>query len=394
MLQCASMRRTIGIVTVARSDWGHLLPLLHEIRASPDLDLALFVAGSHLAPRFGRTVTFIEDAGWKIDELVEMQLDSDAPDVIARAIGVGTVGFAEALSRTRPAVLVVLGDRFEMLSAAVAALPLMIPVAHVHGGEVTEAVIDEQIRHAVTKLAHVHFPAAEPYARRLRQMGEEPWRIHVCGAPGLDRFGAMAFLSRDQLASRLGIPLGHPTLLVTFHPVTLTPGETEGHVTELLAALESVDADVVLTSPGLEVDSLRIVERLNAFAERRARARFVSSLGDEVYASLLKEVDAMVGNSSSGLIEAPSFALPVVNVGDRQRGRVRAGNVIDVGHARDEIAAGLVQALDPAFRRGLAGLANPYGDGHAAPRIVRVLRELELGPRLIRKRFTDVGSVG
>jgi len=154
MLQCASMRRTIGIVTVARSDWGHLLPLLHEIRASPDLDLALFVAGSHLAPRFGRTVTFIEDAGWKIDELVEMQLDSDAPDVIARAIGVGTVGFAEALSRTRPAVLVVLGDRFEMLSAAVAALPLMIPVAHVHGGEVTEAVIDEQIRHAVTKLAH------------------------------------------------------------------------------------------------------------------------------------------------------------------------------------------------------------------------------------------------
>jgi UDP-N-acetylglucosamine 2-epimerase len=150
----------------------------------------------------------------------------------------------------------------------------------------------------------------------------------------------------------------------------------------------------VLTSPGLEVDSLRIVERLNAFAERRARARFVSSLGDEVYASLLKEVDAMVGNSSSGLIEAPSFALPVVNVGDRQRGRVRAGNVIDVGHARDEIAAGLVQALDPAFRRGLAGLANPYGDGHAAPRIVRVLRELELGPRLIRKRFTDVGSVG
>ena len=155
----------------------------------------MFVAGSHLAPRFGRTVTFIEDAGWKIDELVEMQLDSDAPDVIARAIGLGTVGFAAALSRTRPAVLVVLGDRFEMLSAAVAALPLMIPVAHVHGGEVTEAVIDEQIRHAVTKLAHVHFPAAEPYARRLRQMGEEPWRIHVCGAPGLDRFGAMNALA-------------------------------------------------------------------------------------------------------------------------------------------------------------------------------------------------------
>jgi UDP-hydrolysing UDP-N-acetyl-D-glucosamine 2-epimerase len=388
------MRRTIGIVTVARSDWGHLLPLLHEIRASSDLDLALYVTGSHLMPRFGRTVTFIEDAGWKIDELVEMQLDSDAPEAIARAIGVGVAGFAEALSRTRPGVLVVLGDRFEMLSAAVAALPLMLPVAHVHGGEVTEAVIDEQIRHAITKLAHVHFPAADPYARRLRQMGEEPWRIHVCGAPGLDRFGAMTFLSRDQLATRLGIPLGRPTLLVTFHPVTLTPGETESHVTELLAALDSVDADVVMTSPGLEVDSLGIVERLSAFVGRRSRARFVSSLGDEVYGSLLREVDAMVGNSSSGLIEAPSFELPVVNIGDRQRGRLRAANVIDVGHGRAEIAAGIARALDPTFRRRLAGLPNPYGDGRAAPRIARVLRELELGPRLIRKRFTDLESAG
>jgi UDP-hydrolysing UDP-N-acetyl-D-glucosamine 2-epimerase len=388
------MRRTIGIVTVARSDWGHLLPLLHEIRASSDLDLALYVTGSHLMPRFGRTVTFIEDAGWKIDELVEMQLDSDAPEAIARAIGVGIAGFAEALSRTRPGVLVVLGDRFEMLSAAVAALPLMLPVAHVHGGEVTEAVIDEQIRHAITKLAHVHFPAAEPYARRLRQMGEEPWRIHVCGAPGLDRFGAMTFLSRDELAARLGIPLGRPTLLVTFHPVTLTPGETESHVTELLAALESVDADIVMTSPGLEVDSLGIVERLSAFVGRRSRARFVSSLGDEVYGSLLREVDAMVGNSSSGLIEAPSFELPVVNIGDRQRGRLRAANVIDVGHGRAEIAAGIARALDPGFRRRLAGLPNPYGDGRAAPRIARVLRELDLGPRLIRKRFTDLESAG
>lgn len=394
MLQFASMRRTIGIVTVARSDWGHLLPLLHEIRASPDLDLALFVAGSHLAPRFGRTVTFIEDAGWKIDERVEMKLDSDAPEVIARAIGVGTVGFVEALSRTRPSVLVVLGDRFEMLSAAVAALPLMVPVAHIHGGEVTEAVIDEQIRHAITKLAHVHFPASEPYARRLRQMGEEPWRIHVCGAPGLDRFRSMSFLSRDELATRLGVPLGRPTLLITFHPVTLAPGETERHATELLGALERVDADVVITSPGVEVDSLGIVERLKTFAGRRSRARFVSSLGDDVYGSLLRQVDAMIGNSSSGLIEAPSFALPVVNIGDRQRGRLRAANVIDVGHDRAEIAAGIARALDPAFRRGLAGLANPYGDGHAAPRIVRVLRELDLGPRLLRKRFTDLESAG
>ena len=391
MLQCVSMRRTIGVVTVARSDWGHLLPLLQEIRAAPDLDLRLFVAGSHLAPRFGRTATFIEDAGWKIDELVEMRLDSDAPDAIARSIGFGIAGFAEALARGRPEVLVVLGDRFEMLSAAVAALPLTLPVAHVHGGEVTEAVVDEQIRHAITKLAHVHFPAAEPYARRLRQMGEEPWRIHACGAPGLDRFRATTFLSRGELAARLGIPLRRPTLLATFHPVTLAPGETAAHVTEFLAALESVDADVVMTSPGAEVDSLAMIDRLTAFGAGRPRTCFASSLGDEVYASLLREVDAMVGNSSSGLIEAPSFELPVVNIGDRQRGRLRAANVIDVGHSRDEIAAGIARALDPTFRRGLTGLRNPYGDGRAAPRIVEVLRTVELGPRLIRKRFTDLG---
>ncbi|MGH7304919.1 MAG: UDP-N-acetylglucosamine 2-epimerase [Candidatus Rokuibacteriota bacterium] len=388
------MRRTIGIVTVARSDWGHLLPLLQQIRAAPDLDLLLFVAGAHLAPRFGRTVTFIEAAGWKIDELVDMALESDAPEAIARSIGVGIAGFATALSRSRPSVLVVLGDRFEMLSAAVAALPLMLPIAHVHGGEVTEAVIDEQIRHAITKLAHVHFPAAEPYARRLRQMGEEPWRIHTCGAPGLDRFGATTYLTRDQLAAALGLALRRPTLLVTFHPVTLAPGETEGHVTELLAALDAVDADVVMTSPGVEVDSFEVVEQLKAFATQRSRARFVPSLGDEVYASLLREADAMVGNSSSGLIEAPSFELPVVNIGDRQRGRLRAANVIDVGHGRAEISTGIASALEPAFRRSLTGLRNPYGDGRAAPRIVRVLRDLELGPGLIRKRFMDLESTG
>jgi UDP-hydrolysing UDP-N-acetyl-D-glucosamine 2-epimerase len=388
------MRRTIGVVTVARSDWGHLLPLLQEIRAAPDLDLLLFVAGSHLAPRLGRTATFIEDAGWKIDEPVEMGLDSDAPEAIARSIGVGVMGFADALARSRPDLLLVLGDRFEMLSAAVAALPLTLPVAHVHGGEVTEAVIDEQIRHAITKLAHLHFPAAEPYARRLRQMGEEPWRIHACGAPGLDRFLTTPRLSRAELAARLGVSLGRPTLLVTFHPVTLASQDTAVHVSELLAALESIDADVVMTSPGLEVDSFGMIARLEGFSARRPRTRFVSSLGDDVYGSLLGEVDAMVGNSSSGLIEAPSFELPVVNIGDRQRGRLRAANVIDVGHGRDEIASGIARALDLAFRRGLVGLRNPYGDGHAAPRIIAVLRTVELGPRLIRKRFIDLESAG
>jgi UDP-hydrolysing UDP-N-acetyl-D-glucosamine 2-epimerase len=385
------MPRRIGVVTAARSDYGHLAPVLAELRATPGVELQLFVAGSHLVPRFGETVRLIEADGWPIAERVDMRLESDAPEAIARSIGWGVAGLADALARQSPDLLVVLGDRFEMLAAAAAALPLLVPVAHLHGGEVTEGAIDEQIRHAVTKLAHLHFPAAEAYARRLRQMGEEPWRVHCCGAPGLDRFRTMTFLSRDALRARLDLPLRRPTLLVTFHPETLDAAGTAAHVDELLAALARVDADMVATYPGADAASHAIIERFAAFAESRECVRLLPTLSDEVYVSLLREADAMVGNSSSALIEAPSFGLPAVNVGGRQAGRLRAANVIDVGHGRDEIAAGLAKALDPAFRRGLAGLANPYGDGHAAPRIVRVLREVELGPRLVRKRFVDWG---
>ena len=385
-----AMPRRIGVVTVARSDYGHLGPVLTEIRAAGDLQLLLFVASAHLSPRFGETVRMIEADGWSIAERVEMLLDSDAPSAIAESIGRGVTTFAAAFARHDPDVVVVLGDRFEMLSAAIAALPLTLPVAHLHGGEVTEGAIDEQVRHAITKLSHLHFAAAEPYARRLAQMGEEAWRIHCVGAPGLDRFRTAAFLPRPVLSARLGLPLARPTLLVTFHPGTLDGGEAVAQTDELLAALARFDVEMILTSPGADASSHGIIERLRAFAAGRANARFVPSLGDDVYCSLLRESAAMAGNSSSALIEAPSFGLPAVNVGDRQRGRLRAANVIDVAHGRDAIAAGIERALDPAFRRTLDGLLNPYGDGRAAPRIVKVLREVELGPRLVRKAFVDL----
>lgn len=384
-----AMPRTVGVVTVARSDYGHLVPVLQEIQAAPDLELGVYVAGSHLATRFGRTVTAVETDGWPIAERIEMLLDSDTPGAIAASTGIGVAGFARAFARRRPDLLVVLGDRFEMLSAAVAALPFALPVAHLHGGELTEGAIDEQIRHAITKLSHLHFAAAEPYARRLVQMGEEPWRVHCCGAPGLDRLLRLARLSREALAERVGLPLRRPTLLVTFHPVTLEYADTAMHADELAAALSKVDGDVIATYPGADTAGQTIIERLEALTASRPGTRLVKSLGDEVYASLLREVDVMVGNSSSGIIEAPSFGLPVVNIGSRQRGRLRAANVIDVGYGRDEILDGIRRVIEPGFRHGLRGLANPYGDGKAAPRIVGVLREVELGPRLIQKRFAD-----
>lgn len=390
MLESESMARTIGVVTVARSDYGHLVPLLEALRDRSDVALQLYVAGAHLSPRFGQTVAAIEADGWPITERVETTGASDAAVDVAAGAGAGVAGFARAFARGRPDLVVVLGDRVEMLAAAVAALPLAIPVAHLHGGEVTEGAIDEQARHALTKLAHLHFPAAEAYARRIRQMGEEPWRVHCAGAPGLDRFARLATVPRADLARRIGLPLRRPTLLVTFHPVTLEPGEAGAHSDELAAALDAVEGDVVITYPGADADHDVVIRRLEALAATRPGTRMVPALGEAGYGALLREADVMVGNSSSGLIEAPSFGLPVVNVGIRQRGRLRAANVIDVGHDREEIAAGIRRALAPGFRESLRGLVNPYGDGHAAPRIAHVLGSVELGPRLIRKRFVDL----
>jgi UDP-hydrolysing UDP-N-acetyl-D-glucosamine 2-epimerase len=383
------MVRSIGVVTVARSDYDHLVPLLEALRDRPGITLQLYAAGAHLSPRFGRTVDAIEADGWPIIARVETVSASDAPADVAAGAGRGMAAFAYAFARGRPDLLVLLGDRLEMLAAAVAALPLAIPVAHLHGGEVTLGAIDEQARHALTKLAHLHFPAAEVYARRILQMGEEPWRVHCCGAPGLDRFARLPALSRADLSRRVGLPLRRPTLLVTFHPVTLEPGEAGIHSEELAAALEMVEGDAVITYPGADAAHETVIRRLELLAASRPGTRLVPALGECVYGALLREADVMVGNSSSGLIEAPSFGLPAVNVGIRQEGRLRAANVIDVGPRRDEIAAGIRRALAPGFRESLRGLVNPYGDGRAAPRIAEVLASVTLGSRLIRKRFVD-----
>jgi UDP-N-acetylglucosamine 2-epimerase (non-hydrolysing) len=382
-------KRTIAVVTVARSDYGHLVPLLESLRDTPGVTLQLYVAGAHLSPRFGHSVDTIVADGWPITDRIQMTAISDAAEDVAAAAGAGLVGFSRTFARGRPDLIVLLGDRLEMLVAAVAALPLTIPVAHLHGGEVTEGAVDEQARHAITKLAHLHFPAAEPYARRILQMGEEAWRVHCCGAPGLDRLTKLGGVPREELVRRLGLPFTRPILLVTFHPVTLEPGETERQVDELAAALEEMEGTAIITYPGADAGHGAVIGRLEALAASRPGTRMVAGLGEASYCSLLREADVMVGNSSSGLIEAPSFGLPVVNVGSRQRGRLRAANVIDVEPVRDDIVAGVRRALDPAFRKSLAGLTNPYGDGHAAPRIAQVLAGCELGSHLLRKRFVD-----
>jgi UDP-hydrolysing UDP-N-acetyl-D-glucosamine 2-epimerase len=384
-----SAPRTIAVVTVSRSDYGHLVPLLGAIRGCSDLALRLLVGGMHLEPMFGDTVRAIEDDGWPIAERIDMLEQEDDPAGVARSIGRGVGGFAGAYARQHPDIVVVLGDRFEILAAALAALPFALPVAHIHGGEVTEGAIDNQMRHAITKLSHLHFASAAPHAQRIVGMGEEPWRVHDVGAPGLDRFTGFVPLSRSELATSLRISSEDRWLIVTYHPVTLEYAEAVSQVDEVLAAVEKIDATPVISAPNADTAGSTILRRLEEFVKRTPRARLVPSLGEVRYLSLLHHADVMVGNSSSGLIEAPSFGLPAVNIGSRQDGRLRGDNVLDVPPDCDAIVRAIEAALAPGFREALRGRRNPYGDGRAAARIVRVLREVPLGDRLVRKKAVN-----
>jgi len=383
--------RTIAVVTVARSDYGIYLPLLRAIEADPELRLQLLVSGMHLSPEFGLQVKMIEADGFEIAERVEMLLSSDTPEGIAKSIGLGVIGFAQVFARTRPDILVVLGDRFEMYAAALAALPFKIPVAHIHGGEVTNGAIDDALRHSMTKLSHLHFVSTEAYARRVSQLGEEPWRITVSGAPSLDNFRSIQFMTPAELTAQYGIRLDPSPLLVTYHPVTLEYKQTEWQINELLAALEACGLPVVFTMPNADTGNNIIRQKIAEYKRARSDVWSLDNLGTQGYFSLMKVAAAMVGNSSSGIIEAPSFKLSVVNIGTRQAGRIRAQNVIDVGYTSAEIVAGIRRAMSSEFQKLLDAVVNPYGDGNAAERIVARLREVELNDHFIYKVFSDLG---
>jgi UDP-hydrolysing UDP-N-acetyl-D-glucosamine 2-epimerase len=384
--------RTLGVVSSARSDYGICLPVLRKIQGDPELSLRLLVTGMHLSPRFGSTVKFIEADGFDIVERIDMLLSGDDPGAIAKSMGLGTIGFAQAFTRFQPDILVVLGDRFEMHAAALAALPFKIPVAHIHGGEVTLGAIDDALRHSITKLSHLHFVATKEYAHRVLQLGEEPWRITLSGAPSLDNLYSLELLKAPDLEAKYGLCLKQPPLLVTFHPVTLEYENTAWQVRELLAALVDSGMPVVFTMPNADTGNSLISQMISDFVKSHPSAQFVNNLGTHGYFSLMSLSSVMVGNSSSGIIEAALFKLPVVNIGTRQLGRTRGANVIDVGYERSHIFNGIKKATQPEFREGLDDLINPYGCGNAANKIVERLKTVALDEKLILKRFQDIDS--
>lgn len=383
-------KRRICVVTGSRAEYGLLRWVLEGIRESPALELQLVVTGTHLVPAHGLTYREIEKDGFKIDRKVDMQLESDTPVALIRSMGLELGGFGGAIEELRPDLMFVLGDRFEILPAVTAATVARIPVAHAHGGESSEGAFDEAFRHAITKMSHLHFVAAEPYGRRVIQLGEDPQRVYLVGGLGLDNMCRLKLLERGELENVLGFALGAKSLLITFHPATLETVEPGRQLEELLAALDAErDTQLVFTMPNADPDSQVIVEMVREFVAGRNNAHAFTSMGQLLYLSCMRQVDGVVGNSSSGLIEAPGFRKGTINIGDRQRGRLKASSVIDCKPAREEIRGALARLHSPEFQKSLETVVNPYGDGGASEKIVDVLESVSLGD-LLKKRFYDL----
>lgn len=384
-------KRRIAIFTGGRAEYGLLRPLIRELLGRASLDVGLFVGGSHFSEDFGNTAQEIEADGFPIWARIESHVDGDGPAEICQSMAKGCVGVSQALERHSPDLLVLLGDRFELFAAAQAAMIHRVPIAHLHGGEATEGLIDEAIRHAITKLSHLHFVAAEAYRDRVMQMGEAPSRVMTVGALGLDNILSLPRVDRAEMEGDLGIPLSAPLFVVTYHPVTLLNRSPQESVKELAQALTGFpDATIVITFPNSDTHGREIIGALKEFvASRPHNAVLVKSLGANNYLSLLAIADVVIGNSSSGIIEAPCFGIPTVNLGLRQHGRIRAASVIDCDEEAAEIETAIGKALDRDFKIVAKSAQNPYGDGHAAKRIADAMISANLDDILL-KSFVDM----
>ena len=387
----SSRRRKVCVVTGGRQDYGLLKPLMLEISKDKGLKLQVIATCMHLSAEFGSTYRQIEDDGFEIDERVRLDLSSDTPVGISRAIGMGVPGFAKAYERLKPDIVIILGDRFELLATASAALVSRIPIAHIHGGELTEAAFDEAIRHAITKMSHIHFTAAEEYRNRVIQLGEDPRTVFNVGALGIDNIKRLRLLSRRELEKELGINFDKRNLLVTFHPVTLEDNTSREQLKALLDVLEGQkETFLIFTRANADTHGKVINRMLERYVSLHPdRAKLFSYLGQLRYLSAMRLVDGVVGNSSSGIIEAPSFRVGIINIGDRERGRIRTKSIIDCAPTRNAIKGAIKKLYSPSFKRQLKSVRSPYGNGRAARRIVKIIKDFP-SEGITKKRFYDI----
>jgi UDP-hydrolysing UDP-N-acetyl-D-glucosamine 2-epimerase len=380
--------RKICFVTGSRADFGLLVWPMRAVQDTPGLKLQLIATGMHLSPEFGYTVTNIRDEGFSVDDTVETLLSSDSGVGVAKSVGLGVIGFADAFQRLTPDLVVVLGDRYETFAAAQAAMFMRLPMAHLFGGDVTEGAIDESIRHAITKMSHLHFATNADSAQRLMQLGEDPQRIFTVGSPGIDSIKRLKLMDRETVGREVGMALGQRNILVTFHPVTVEADRSVGALDELCTSLSTLDPEFRLffTLANADAEGRALNDRIKAFVSGRPNAIAVASLGQLRYISLMNQVDIVVGNSSSGIYEAPSLNVPTVDIGDRQKGRERASSVFHVATERTEIAA----AVSKALLRGRQLTINPYGDGEASRRIADAIAAIPDFRTLLKKGFHDL----
>ncbi len=387
------MTRKICVVTGTRAEFGLLRWVMQEVLDTLGLELQVIATGMHLSPEFGLTYREIEQGGFSIDAKVEMLLSADTATGATKSMGLGMIGFADAYAGLKPDLIVVLGDRFEIFAAAAAALIAGIPVAHLHGGETTEGAFDEAIRHSITKMSHLHFVAAEDYRRRVIQLGEQPDRVFLVGGLGIDAIKRIALMDQEALEASIDFKLGRKNLLVTFHPVTLESQSSAQQMGELLAALGQLEGThLIFTMPNADTGARELAGMVDAFVVTHPNARAYPSLGQMRYLSCMKLVDGVVGNSSSGLAEAPSMAVGTINIGDRQRGRLQATSVIDCVPEQQAILDAIKKLYAEDFRQALPTIVNPYGNGGASEKIVRVLKDYPL-QGILKKSFYDLGSV-
>jgi GDP/UDP-N,N'-diacetylbacillosamine 2-epimerase (hydrolysing) len=386
-------KRKICVVTGSRAEYGLLYWVMRKIENAEDLDLQLVVTGMHLTPEYGSTYRQIEDDGFCISNKVEMYLSSDSPSGIAKSMGLGIAGFGETYETLQPDIVLMLGDRFELLAAASAALVAALPIAHIHGGEITEGAFDEAIRHAITKMSHLHFTSTETYRQRVIQLGEHPDRVFNFGAPGLDNIVLLELLDQKELEEAVGIKLGRRSLLVTWHPVTLEPGRTRADFQVLLDALHETEGlRILFTKANADTEGRIINQMIDKYVATHPDNTIAhTSLGQLRYLSAMRYVDGVVGNSSSGIIEAPSLATGTINIGDRQLGRVRTSSIIDCVPTVTSIKNALSKLFDSKFQSNLQDVVNPHGGGNVAEHIVAVLRTHSL-ENIVKKSFYDLES--
>jgi UDP-hydrolysing UDP-N-acetyl-D-glucosamine 2-epimerase len=378
------MSQTIAVVTTSRADYSHLYWPLKELADHPDVDLKLIVLASHLSPEFGNTVREIEKDGFAIAARLECLLSSDSDVGMAKSIGVAVLSLSDCLAAMRPDVLLLIADRYEMLAPAAVALAMRIPIAHIEGGEISRGAVDDAVRNALTKISHIHFTSTIGAKERVIAMGEEPWRVHRAGAPSLDHLRKGKLLSKAELEAKLQTDLTPPIAVVAYHPVTLL-FDTNAEAEELFAALAQIPHLLIFCHPNADAGSRALSVRIRSLLAQRGSGHLFVNLPAIEYWSLLRCADLLVGNSSSGIMESASFGLPTVNVGMRQQGRERARNVLDTEPVASSIVQQLQNADTPSFRASLSGMTNPYGDGHAAERIVQVLTTLPARDRLLLK---------